>query len=433
MSVKASGWTARDASVCWHPYTQHGLEDELLAVREASGSYLVLDDGRRVIDAISSWWSVLHGHSCPEIVEAIRRQAERLDHVLFAGTTHQPAVELAEALLAVTPPGLGRVFYSDNGSTAIEVALKMSYQSWLHRGQPERQTFLALDGGYHGDTFGAMSVGDPNPFFSPFGPFLFDIERVPPDAEALEEAIDRLGRRLAAVVVEPLVQGACGMRFHPASFVRSARELTEAAGVFLIADEVATGFGRTGSLFACEQVGVTPDFLCLAKGLSGGVLPLAATVTREEIFEEFLSGSSERTFLHGHTFTANPIACAAGIASLELVQHNDVPGLLDRIGSIIERRLRERSEGNPAVRRVRRLGGIVAFDYCPPGASGSARGYHSKDGIRLRRRALERGVLLRPLGNVVYAMPPASTDEECALTVADTMAAIAESGSNPRV
>lgn len=428
-SCPKANLTSRDEAVCWHPYTQHLTENSPLPVRAAHGSFLVLDDGREIIDAISSWWAVLHGHGCPELIEAMHRQATTLDHVLFAGATHQPAVELAERLLRAAPAGLSRVFYSDNGSTAVEVALKMSYQCWLHRGEPERRVFLALDGAYHGDTFGAMAVGDPDPFFRAFEPLLFDVERVPPKAEALEEAIGRLGSRLAAFILEPLVQGACGMRMHSPEFVRRARELTSKAGIFLIADEVATGFGRTGTLFACEQAEVTPDLMCLAKGLAGGVLPLAATLATESTFETFLSEDPAKTFLHGHTFTANPIACAVGLASLELIETNTVPKTLDRIGATIEARLRERIAGSDRARGLRRLGGIVAVDLVVP--EGDA-GYHAAVSAKIREGALERGVLLRPLGNVIYAMPPACTDEETALRIADTIAELTLSATtNP--
>jgi len=352
----------------------------------------------------------LHGHGHPALVRAISEQAERLDHVLFAGTTHEPAVALAEGLLRVVPEGLRRVFYSDNGSTAVEVALKMALQAWVQRGEPQRRVFIGLEGSYHGDTFGAMAVGDPDPFFLPFQPLLFESRRVAPNTEALTSALEELGNRAAGVLLEPRVQGACGMRMHSAEFLRDARRLCDEAGLPLIADEVMTGFGRTGSLFACGSAGITPDLMCLGKGLTGGMLPLAATVTTEAIFETFLSPERSRAFFHGHTFTANPIGCALGLASLELSIGNDVAAQLDAIGRRIEAPLADRLD--PERFLLRRTGGIVALDL--PAPEGEAAGYLASLAPRLRSEAVRRGVLLRPLGNVLYALPPACTSEgEC--------------------
>lgn len=416
-----SNLVERDARVLWHPYTQHGIERDPLPVVRAKGAWLELADGTRVLDAISSWWACLHGHSHPHIVEAIARQARELDHVLFAGATHEPAVRLAEELLALAPAGLTRVFYSDDGSTAVEVALKMVAQGWAQRGEPARTVFVALEGAYHGDTFGAMSAGDPEPFFRAFAPFLFSVRRVPPRATALEAALEELGARAAGVIVEPLVQGAAGMRMHGAEFLQAARAACTRAGVPLIADEVLTGFGRTGSLFACQRARIAPDLLCLGKGLTGGTLPLAATLAREELFEAFLHHERARFFPHGHTFTANPIACAAALASLELCRRDDVPAKLERIGARIEHALsplRERAN----VLELRRLGGIVALELAVP--PGDAPGYLANLGLALRRRALEHGVLLRPLGNVLYALPPACLDDEECARVAAAMTAL---------
>ncbi len=415
---------ARDARVLWHPYTQHGLEREPLAVVRAAGAWLELADGRRVLDAISSWWACLHGHGHPRITAAIAEQARTLDHVLFAGATHAPAVELAEALLALAPPGLARVFYSDDGSTAVEVALKIVAQAWVQRGEPQRTVFVALEGAYHGDTFGAMAAGDPEPFFRAFEPFLFAVRRVPPDGERLEAVLAELGPRAAGVIVEPLVQGAAGMRMHGPEFLRAARAACDRHGLPLIADEVMTGFGRTGALFACTLAGISPDLLCLGKGLTGGTLPLAATLATEALFEVFLHDRRTRFFAHGHTFTANPIACAAALASLELCRTDAVPARLAHIGAEIERALAE-LRGDARVLALRRTGGIVALELAVP--AGDHAGYASALAPELRRRALEQGVLLRPLGNVLYALPPAClTDAECA-HVAATMAALVRS------
>jgi adenosylmethionine-8-amino-7-oxononanoate aminotransferase len=410
----------RDARVAWHPYTQHGLEREALPVVAARGAELELEDGRVVIDAISSWWTVLHGHGEPRLVAALSEQAARLDHVLFAGCTHEPAVALAEELLELAPRGLARVFYSDDGSTAVEVALKIALQAHRHAGETQRRVFVALEGAYHGDTFGAMAVGEREPFFAPFADLLFEVRHVPSDAAALAAALDELGPRAAGVILEPLVQGAAGMRMHPAEFVRAARAACDARRLPLIADEVMTGFGRTGTLFACEQAGVTPDLLCLAKGLTGGVFPLSATLCTAELFERFVSDDRARALFHGHSFTANPIGCAVARASLALVRERAVPARLEAIGARIHARIAERLGSRAAELDLRRSGGIVALDLPEPG------GYLAARTLDLRRRALERGVLLRPLGNVLYAMPPACTDEAQCASIADALFALSE-------
>jgi adenosylmethionine-8-amino-7-oxononanoate aminotransferase len=414
---------ARDARVCWHPYTQHGLEDEPLAVTSARGSVLTLADGREILDAISSWWAILHGHGEARVAVAIAEQAQRLDHVLFAGATHEGAVRLAERLVEVTPAGLERVFFSDDGSTAVEVALKMVIQWWQKRAEPERRVFIALEGAYHGDTFGAMSISDPDPFFEPFAAFCFETRRVAPDAAAIAALCDELGGAVAGVIVEPLVQGAAGMQMQTPAFLRELRALTAKRGLPLIADEVMTGFGRTGKLFACDVAGIAPDLLCLAKGLTGGMTPMSVTLARAEHFDAFLSSDRKDAFFHGHTFTAHPIGCAAALASLDLVLETDLPARLERLGARIEARLRssladrlDRGE----VTSLRRRGGIVAFDVTTNGQDG----YLASMAPALRRRAIEEGVLLRPLGNVLYAMPPASTTDEQADRIADAMVAV---------
>lgn len=412
----------RDERVSWHPYTQHGVEGAPLPVARAEGAWLELADGRRLLDAISSWWATLHGHCEPALVAAMREQAGRLDHVLFAGATHEPAVELAERLLEVVPAGLSRVFYSDDGSTAVEAGMKMVLQSWVHRREPERRVFVALEGAYHGDTFGAMAAGDPDPFFTAFAPLLFEVRRVPADAEALADALEALGGRAAGFLLEPLLQGAAGMRVMSEDFVRAARALCDEHGVPLIADEVMTGFGRTGALFACGKAGITPDVLCLAKGLTGGTLPLSATVATEELFACFLHHERSRFFPHGHTYTANPIACAVGVASLELCRERDVPRALDAIGRAVFEELLP-LQGDPRVGDVRHLGGMAALDLTVP--AGDA-GYLSSRTPALRSAAVERGVLLRPLGNVLYALPPACTTLDEARAIGRTMRALVE-------
>ena len=423
MNENSSRLAARDDAVCWHPYTQHALETERLAVASARGARLRLEDGRELIDAISSWWAILHGHAEARLLEAINKQAERLDHVLFAGATHEPAVALAEALVEITPKGLTRVFYSDDGSTAVEVALKMVLQGWRQRGQSERRVFVALEGAYHGDTFGAMATGDPDPFFVPFAPFLFEVRRVAVDEAAVGQALDELGARAAGVIVEPLLQGAGGMRLNSAAFLRSVRARCDQAGIPLIADEVLTGFGRTGKLFACEKAGIRPDLMCLAKGLTGGLFPMAATLASEAIYADFLAEDRARALFHGHTFTAHPIGCAVALASLELVRERDLPARFVAIGERLERGL-QRLRDQPGVRNLRRLGGMLAFDLVPAGEGQP--GYLAQVALRARELAVQRGVLLRPLGNVVYALPPACVSPDELDAIASTMAAIAE-------
>ena len=414
---------ARDQRHVWHPYTQHGLQQQPLAVVEAQGALLRMADGSELIDGLSSWWATLHGHGEPSIVEAARAQMARLDHVLFAGTTHEPAVRLAERLVEVAPEGLTRVFYSDNGSTAVEVALKMVVQNFAQNGHPERKVFVALHGAYHGDTFGSMSVGDPDPFFEAYRPFLFESVRIAPDAAELEQALDALGPRAAGVIVEPLLQGAAGMRVHHPDFLRAVRQACDARGIAMIADEVMTGFGRTGTLFACNQADVSPDLLCLAKGLTGGMFPLSATLAREAMFEGFWSEDRTRTFFHGHTFTANPVGCAMALRSLELTLEGDVPGRLAALGANIRAQLTP-LEDHPCVRNLRHLGGLVAFDWSPP-EQGSG-GYLHAVGPQVGAIAAQHGVLLRPLGNVIYALPPACTTTEQAAQIARAMLAVAE-------
>lgn len=409
----------RDRAHLWHPYTQHATEADPLPVAAAEGAILRLADGSEVLDAISSWWTSLHGHGHPALVAAMTEQARTLDHVLFAGATHEPAVALAEELLSVTPPGLSRVFYSDNGSTAVEVALKMVIQRWVHRGEPARTVFVCLEGAYHGDTFGAMAAGDRDPFFLPFEPLLFEVRREPADAERIAAALAELGPRAAGVVIEPLLQGAAGMRMQSPEFVRAVRAACDEHGVPLVADEVLTGFGRTGTLFACERAGVAPDLLCLAKGLSGGTFPIAATLVREDVYEAFLSSSRAQAFFHGHSFTAHPVGCAVARASLRLCLEEDVPGKLAAVGERIATGL-EGLIGDPRVTGLRRLGGVVALDLVPP--PGDRQGYLADLAPRLRAEALRRGVLLRPLGNVLYAMPPACTTGAQCTRIAEVMA-----------
>jgi len=414
----------RDARHVWHPYTQAATEPAPIPVRAASGARLVLEDGTELVDGISSWWATLHGHGEPRLVEAARAQMERLDHVLFAGATHEPGVALAEELSRVAPDGLTRTFFSDDGSTAVEVALKIALQAHAQRDEPERRVFVALEGGYHGDTFGAMAVGDPDPFFMPFAPFLFEVQRVPAESAAIVGALDELGERAAGVILEPRLQGAAGMRIHDVEVVRAVRAACDERGVFLIADEVMTGFGRTGALFSCLACGVTPDLLCLAKGLTGGMYPLSATMATEALYETFLSDVRTRALFHGHTFTGNPTGCAVALESLRVNEERDTPGQLQRVGASILGGLAS-LEGDDRIADLRHLGGMVAFDL-----TGGDSGYLSERGPRLRSVARQHGALLRPLGNVVYALPPACTTEEECATISRAMLAMVDAWSS---
>jgi len=412
----------------WHPYTQHGLAEPPIAIARASGAYLYDASGRAIFDAISSWWVTLHGHAQPEIAAAIAEQARTLEQVMFAGFTHEPAVRLAEGLVARAPAGLSRVFFSDDGSTAVEVALKIALQYWRQRGEP-RRLIVALENAYHGDTFGAMSVSARGLFTEPFAEYLFEVARLPDPVDhdvpaALEDLIRSRGRDVAAVIVEPMLLGAGGMRVWSADTLRALREITRRHGIVLIADEVLTGFGRTGPLFACEHAGISPDVMCLSKGITGGFIPFAATLATEALFEAFRSTDRKRTLFHGHSYTANPIACAAALASLALLDDRSA----DRRRAIerSHRAAAARLSASRGVTNVRVLGTMVALELAVR-AEGD-RGYLSGIGPALRTFALDRGVLLRPLGDTVYLLPPyCSTDADLARAY-DVIAEFAEAG-----
>lgn len=400
----------RDCPV-WHPFTQHGLEEPIPQVERAEGAALYLSDGTRVIDAISSWWVTTHGHSHPRIVAAIGEQAQKLDQVIFAGWTHAPAERLARDLLALMPQPLAHVFFSDSGSTSVEVALKMALGFWVNRGEP-RHRILVLEHSYHGDTIGAMSVGARGVFNRAYEALLFDVGTVPfpvqggeqRTLDALEAACCAGG--VAAFIVEPLVLGAGGMLIYPAWVLREMRRICERHGVLFIADEVMTGWGRTGTLLGCEQAEITPDLLCLAKGLTGGSLPLAVTLATPEIFEAHWSTDPARQFFHSSSYTANPIACAAANANLAIWREEPV---LERIGTLARRQqaMLDKMAKLPSVVSPRQAGTIIAFDVRVDGDAG----YLSQVGPRLRKVFRDADILLRPLGNTVYVMPPYCIDE----------------------
>jgi adenosylmethionine-8-amino-7-oxononanoate aminotransferase len=413
----------RDAATVWHPYTQMRTRPDPLAIVRGEGVYLFTDDGRRILDGISSWWVNIHGHAHPRLNQAIADQARELEHVVFAGCTHRPAVELAERLLQVLPAGLARVFYSDNGSTAVEVAAKMAIQYWSNQGQPQRQRFVALHHAYHGDTVGTMSVSEASVFTRAFTPLLFPIARAhapycfrcPLGLDRatcgvaclgdLESQLERLGDQVAAVIVEPMLQGAGGMVMWPAEFLAGVRRLCNRFGTLMIADEVLTGFGRTGRLFACEHADVSPDIICLSKALTAGYLPMAVTATTAAVYDAFLSDDPSKTFFHGHSFTANPLACAVAIASLDLLLEQDCLARIARL----ERQLREGLSpllDLAIVGDVRVIGGVGAVELVRDKVTKSGGGYLDQLGPRLSALFLERGVLLRPLGHILYFMPP---------------------------
>lgn len=405
-----SDLAARDRRTVWHPFTQMA-EWQPLVITGGEGCYLIDEHGRRYLDGVSSLWANVHGHRRRELDQAIRAQLDRIAHSTLLGLTHPPAIELAERLVALAPRGLDHVFYSDSGSSAVEVALKLALQFHQLGGNRDRQRFLALRDAYHGDTLGAVSVGGIDLFHRIFAPLTFHTERVAPDLTDLETAFASHGPTLCAFVIEPLIQGAAGMRLHPHGLLRRARELCDRYGVLLIADEVATGFGRTGTMFACEQEDVRPDLLCLAKGLTGGYLPLAATLATPAIYERFLGARSEmRHFFHGHTYTGNPLACAAALASLDLFASDRtferLPGRIARL----EQRLRDHFEGHPHVMEVRQRGLMVGIEL----GVAPDRPYPPELGMgaRVCERVRRHGVILRPLGDVVVLMPPLCIDEE---------------------
>ena len=433
--IPSPGLVARDRLHLWHPYTQMQTAPPPLPIVSASGVYLCTEDGRRILDGISSWWVNIHGHSHPALNAALTAQAARLEHVMFAGCTHPPAVDLAERLIGLLPSGITRVFYSDNGSTAVEVAVKLAVQYWINRSEPQRRTIVALHHAYHGDTVGAMSVSEDSVFTRAFTPLLFRVERAhapycyrcPLGLERrscridclsdLEQTLARLDDTAAAVIVEPMLQGAGGMIVWPWEFLAGVRRLCDRFGVLLIADEVLTGFGRTGHMFACEHAEVTPDIMCLSKALTAGYLPLGATCATEAVYQAFLGHDRSRTFFHGHSFTANPLACACALASLELFEHDDTLGRVRRLEAQLRPGL-EPLRDLPLVGDVRVIGGVGAIELVSDRVTKSAGGYLDELGPRLAAAFLDRGLLLRPLGNVLYFMPPyVITEEETAWAI----------------
>jgi adenosylmethionine-8-amino-7-oxononanoate aminotransferase len=417
---------ARDLRVLWHPLTQ--MKDHetlpLIAIKRGAGAWLEDFEGKRYLDAVSSWWVNLFGHANPQINAALREQLNQLEHVIFAGFTHEPAIRLAEQLVALTPPGLTRCFFADNGSAAVEVAIKMSFHYWRNQGRSHKTRFMTLANSYHGETLGALAVGNVDLYKSLYKPLLMDVLTAPsPDCylrdsgesweqyslrqfEHMERLLELHAHELAAVIVEPLVQCAGGMRMYHPVYLTRLRAACDRHQVHLIADEIAVGFGRTGTMFACEQADISPDFMCVSKGLTGGYLPLSAVLTSDDVYAAFYDDYVNlKTFLHSHSYTGNPLACAAALATLKIfTDENILEGNRAR-AAYLGSRARE-LESHPHVTEVRQCGMIVAVEFARDKRSREPYPWTERRGQILYRHALSRGVLLRPLGTVVYFMPP---------------------------
>jgi adenosylmethionine-8-amino-7-oxononanoate aminotransferase len=407
-----SDWQERDKHSIWHPFSPLMGGSPNIHVTGGEGPYLITSDGRKILDAVSSWWVNLHGHSHPEITEAIAAQARQLEHVMFAGFTHTPAIELAESLLKLLPANQSRIFYSDNGSTSVEVAVKLAFQFWYNK-KENRLKIIALEGGYHGDTFGAMSVGERSIFTKPFFPYLFDVEFLPFPTNSTEEDVFNQFKKIidtgetAAFIFEPLVQGASGMRMYQPEFLDRLLAYAQQNQVICIADEVMTGFGRTGRMFASDYLQHSPDILCLSKGLTGGALPLGATSISENIVQGFTTPDLNKAFLHGHSYTANPMACAAANASLRLLQTPECDGHIKRISNKHQDFVRQYFS-HPKLRHIRSMGTILAVEF----HTNADTSYISEMRNSLYPFFLERNILLRPLGNLIYVLPPYVTTNE---------------------
>ena len=402
----------RDKKHVWHPFTQHHTAGNPLAIVKGEGIYLIDETGKKYIDANSSWWVNTHGHGHPHLGKALQDQFEALDHVIFAGVTHPKAVELSERLVAHLPSSFQKVFFSDNGSTAVEVALKMAFQFFFNRNE-NRDRILAMHGAYHGDTFGAMSVGQRDLFNKPFEPFFFDVDYLDfpakeREAEVLRRAETVLStHQFAALIVEPLIQGAAGMQMYSVEFLDQLTIIAKRYGTLVIFDEVMTGFGRTGKMFAMDYCTEKPDIVALSKGLTAGILPMGVTVTSEDLFQSFLSDETARGFLHGHSYTGNPLACAIGCASLDLFDQQETWRAIQELSSW-NHDFREELEAREDVENVRQSGTILAFDVILPEGSS----YFSTLRDRAYAYFVEHGVLMRPLGNVIFINPPYSISKE---------------------
>ncbi|REC45315.1 adenosylmethionine--8-amino-7-oxononanoate transaminase [Chryseobacterium pennipullorum] len=403
-TIKKANLQQRDKAVNWHPYTQMKTAGEAIPIVRGKGVYLYDHDGNTYIDAVSSWWVTLHGHSHPYIAQRVSEQLHTLEQVIFAGFTHEPAIQLSENLLKLLPEGQQKVFYSDNGSTAVEVALKMCIQ-YAHNREKKKTKILAFKNAYHGDTFGAMSVSGKSFWTKPFESMLFEVIFIDiPNAgniESLQQQIKDLAGELACFIFEPLVQGAAGMLMYEAKDLDRLMKFCREQNILMIQDEVFTGFGRTGKLFATDHLMEKPDIMCFSKGLTGGTMPMGITTCTNEIYNAFLSEDRHKTLFHGHSFTANPLACAAALASMELLLNEETRKNIERI-------TRQHSaftkvlESVPQVEHIRQIGTILAFDF----KTGQGTSYFNETGKKLYNDFLQRGIIMRPLGNVVYLVPP---------------------------
>jgi adenosylmethionine-8-amino-7-oxononanoate aminotransferase len=426
MSSGNSDWVTRDLAHVWHPCTQMKDHESVPMIPLRAGSGVWLEDftGKRYLDGISSWWVNLFGHANPRINAAVREQLEKLEHVIFAGFTHPPAVNLAEELVRITPAGLNRCFFADNGSAAIEVAVKMSFHYWRNTGRQRKTRFITLANSYHGETLGALAVGNVELYKSIYRPLLMDVITVPsPDAflrepgmsaaeharlmfEPMEAAIAENHGEVAAVIVEPLVQCAGGMRMYDPLYLKLLRESCDRHQVHLIADEIAVGFGRTGTMFACEQAGIRPDYLCLSKGLTGGYLPLSTVLTTDAIYDAFYDEYTRlNAFLHSHSYTGNPLACAAANATLAIFRDEPV---IERNRATAAHMLAavEHLRGHKHVAEIRQCGMILAIEVMKDPRARTPWPWEERRGLRIYKHALERGALIRPLGTTIYFMPP---------------------------
>lgn len=406
-------WIERDKQNLWHPFTQMKNAADPIHIERAEGAYLYASDGRVFIDAIASWWVNIHGHGHPAVAKKIAEQAVTLDHVLFAGFTHTPAIELAEGLLSILPKHFDKVFYSDNGSTSVEVALKMALQYFFNKGQKHKKRIIAFEEAYHGDTFGAMSAGGKSLFNAPFQELLFDVAHIPtPKGENTEgvlrqfEEIAKAGD-VAAFIFEPLVQGSAGMLMYDAAGLDKLLAIAKKYDIICIADEVMTGFGRTGKLFASNYLVETPDIICLSKGITGGFLPLGVTVCTADIFNAFYDNELTKAFFHGHSYTANPISCAAAVASLEILRG---PECLQQIERIVAQHavFLEHIKTNPFIKDVRQTGTILAIEL----NTAENTSYTNTIKARAQQFFLDNGILIRPLGNIIYILPPYCISED---------------------
>jgi adenosylmethionine---8-amino-7-oxononanoate aminotransferase len=433
MSYRTEQLQAWDKQYVWHPFTQmqDWLADDQIVIVKGEGSWLIDSDGRRYLDGVASMWTNVHGHCHPALNKALADQATRLEHSTLLGLAGEQSILLAKQLVEITPAGLSKVFYSDNGSTAVEVGLKMAYQFHCHKGEPKRSRFIRLQHAYHGDTVGSMSVGGIGIYHTTFSPLLFSTIEAPapycyrcPMAEtdaatcgmACLKELERLMAdhqdQLAGMVIEPLLQGAGGMIVHPKGYLQGVRELCNRYGVLLIADEVATGFGRTGKMFACDHEGVTPDIMAISKGLCAGYLPLAATMATEQVYQAFLGNYAElKTFFHGHTFTGNPLACAVALKSLELFEGNSLLETVQQRSELLAKHL-QRLAGHPHVGNTRQCGLAAGIELVKDKSTKEAYPWEEKRGIRVCQEARKLGVFSRPLGNTVVVFPPLAIKED---------------------